>query len=109
MEGCLQSDQGPGKETADEQGMIRGVHKAGGGAIIGLKHNGSSRDTRSRGCRGQYDRVTGLGNASLRGLLGDAALVRAVGERCGGGEVGLWTGVLLAAHVQRAQSHATVE
>ena len=53
--------------------------------------------------RGQYDRVAGLGNASLRGLFVDAALVRAVGER-DDGEVGLRTGVLLAAHVQRAHS-----
>lgn len=58
----------------------------------------------ARGCRGRTHRVTGLGNASLRGLLGDAALVRAVGERGGGGEVRLRKGVLLAAHVQRAQS-----
>lgn len=78
--------------------------KADVGVSIGLKHNGSSRDTRSRASR---DYTTGLqGSATL--LCGvptvDAALVRAVGERGGGGEVGLRTGVLLAAHVQRAHS-----
>jgi hypothetical protein len=78
--------------------------KADVGVSIGLKHNGSSRDTRSRASR---DYTTGLqGSATL--LCGvstvDAALVHAVGERGGGGEVGLRTGVLLAAHVQRAHS-----
>jgi hypothetical protein len=42
--------------------------KAGVSVSIGLKHNGSSRDTRSKSEQGLYDRVAGLGNASMRGL-----------------------------------------
>jgi hypothetical protein len=106
IEACLQATRvaGPGKETADEQGMIRGVHQS----RCGQRHwSDAQRELQGH----TQQRRAGISMTGLQGsatlLCGvscvGAALVCAVGEE-GGGEVGLWTGVLLAAHVQRAHS-----
>lgn len=102
--GLFAGDQGPGKETADEQGMIRGVQQSRCG-----HHHWSEAQRELQGQTQQLRAgisATGLqGSATL--LCGvscvDAALACAVGEE-GGGEVEMRTGVLLAAHVQRARS-----
>jgi hypothetical protein len=80
--------------------------KAVVGTIIGLKHSGSSRDTRSKSEQGPVRQGYRARQRFFAGSLCLCcfSLVRAVGEQGGGGEVGLRTGVLLAADVQRADS-----